>query len=85
MRADPSPIVELNRAVAVAMRDGPDMGLELVDELLAGSGLANYHLSHAAQADLCRRLGQKVMHALLTSAPWPSPSRNRTDGIKSDG
>jgi RNA polymerase sigma-70 factor (ECF subfamily) len=60
IRADPSPIVALNRAVAVAMRDGPDKGLELVDELLAGSELANYHLAHAARADLCRRLGRKV-------------------------
>jgi RNA polymerase sigma-70 factor (ECF subfamily) len=60
MRADPSPIVALNRAVAVAMRDGPDKGLELVDELLAGGELANYHLAHAARADLCRRLGKKV-------------------------
>jgi len=60
MRADPSPIVALNRAVAVAMRDGPDKGLELVDELLAGSELTNYHLAHAARADLCRRLGKKA-------------------------
>lgn len=60
MQADPSPIVALNRAVAVAMRDGPDKGLELVDELLAGSELTNYHLAHAARADLCRRLGKKA-------------------------
>ena len=60
LRADPSPIVELNRAVAVAMRDGPAKGLELVDELLAGGELADYHLAHATRADLCRRLGKKV-------------------------
>lgn len=60
MRADPSPIVELNRAVAVAMRDGPDKGLELVDALLTRGELAQYHLAHATRADFCRRLG---MHA----------------------
>jgi RNA polymerase sigma-70 factor (ECF subfamily) len=58
LRTDPSPIVALNRAVAVAMRDGPNKGLELVDELLKSGELANYHLAHAARADLCRRLGK---------------------------
>ena len=58
LRTDPSPIVGLNRAVAVAMRDGPAKGLELVDALLASGGLENYHLAHAARADFCRRLGQ---------------------------
>jgi len=58
MRVDPSPIVALNRAVAVAMRDGPAKGLELVDALLEGGELADYHLAHAARADLCRRLGK---------------------------
>ncbi|HEY0153823.1 MAG TPA: RNA polymerase sigma factor [Longimicrobium sp.] len=57
-RADPSPVVKLNRAVAVAMRDGPAAGLALVDELLAGGELAAYHLAHSARADLCRRLGR---------------------------
>lgn len=57
-RADPSPIIALNRAVAIAMRDGPAKGLELVDELLEGGKLADYHLAHAARADLCRRLGK---------------------------
>lgn len=57
-RADPSPIIALNRAVAVAMRDGPAKGLKLVDELLEGGELADYHLVHAARADLCRRLGK---------------------------
>ena len=59
-RADPSPIIQLNRAVAVAMRDGPAKGLELVDALLAGGSLANYHLAHATQADLLRRLGNNA-------------------------
>lgn len=58
LRASPSPVVELNRAVAVAMRDGPDSGLTLVDALLARGELQDYHLAHAARADLCRRLGR---------------------------
>ena len=58
LRVDPSPIIALNRAVAVAMRDGPAKGLELVNELLEEGELADYHLAHAAQADLCRRLGK---------------------------
>jgi RNA polymerase sigma-70 factor (ECF subfamily) len=58
LRIDPSPVIELNRAVAVAMRDGPAAGLALVDAILARGDLADYHLAHAARADLCRRLGQ---------------------------
>jgi RNA polymerase sigma-70 factor (ECF subfamily) len=54
----PSPVVELNRAVAVAMRDGPAAGLALVDAILQRGDLADYHLAHAARADLLRRLGQ---------------------------
>ena len=57
-RAEPSPVVELNRAAAVAMRDGPAAGLALVDAILARGELADYHLAHAARADLCRRLGR---------------------------
>jgi RNA polymerase sigma-70 factor, ECF subfamily len=57
-RAAPSPVVALNRAVAVAMRDGPLAGLELIDAILAGGQLAEYHLAHAARADMCRRLGR---------------------------
>ena len=60
MQADPSPIVELNRAVAVAMRDGPAKGLELVDALLNRGELAQYHLAHATRADFCRRLGMQA-------------------------
>jgi RNA polymerase sigma-70 factor (ECF subfamily) len=60
MRSEPSPIIELNRAVAVAMRDGPAKGLELVDGLLERGELAQYHLAHAARADFCRRLGKKA-------------------------
>ena len=58
LRADPSPVVELNRAVAVAMRDGPAAGLALIDALLAKGALAEYHLAHSAHAELCRRLGR---------------------------
>ncbi len=57
-RTDPSPVVALNHAVAVAMRDGPLAGLALIDALLARGELADYHLAHAVRADLCRRLGR---------------------------
>jgi RNA polymerase sigma-70 factor (ECF subfamily) len=59
-RAEPSPVIELNRAVAVAMRDGPEAGLKLIDAILARGDLADYHLAHSARADLCRRLGKIV-------------------------
>jgi RNA polymerase sigma-70 factor (ECF subfamily) len=58
VRVEPSPVVELNRAVAVAMRDGPKAGLALIDAILARGHLSDYHLAHAARADLCRRLGK---------------------------
>jgi RNA polymerase sigma-70 factor, ECF subfamily len=58
MQSNPSPVVELNRAVAVAMRNNPLAGLELVDAILARGDLGSYHLAHAARADLCRRLGR---------------------------
>jgi RNA polymerase sigma-70 factor (ECF subfamily) len=58
MQAESSPVVALNRAVAVAMRDGPSAGLRLIDAILAAGQLADYHLAHAARADLCRRLGR---------------------------
>jgi len=60
LRVDASPVVELNRAVAVAMRDGAAAGLVAVDAILARGDLAEYHLAHAARADLCRRLGDVV-------------------------
>ena len=59
-RAEPSPVIELNRAVAVAMRDGPDAGLALIDAILARGELDDYHLAHSARADLCRRLGKNA-------------------------
>ena len=60
LRIEPTPIVELNRAVAVAMRDGPAAGLALVDDLLGRGDLAGYRLAYAARADLCRRLGRSA-------------------------
>lgn len=73
----PSPVVELNRAAAVAMHEGPAAGLALIDALLARGELHDYHLAHAARADLCRRLGRRQearaaygqAHALVKSEP----------------
>ena len=59
MRIDPTPVVELNRAVAVAMRDGPASGLAIVDAILARGELGSYHLAHSARADLLARLGRR--------------------------
>jgi RNA polymerase sigma-70 factor (ECF subfamily) len=58
MRVDPTPVIELNRAAAVAMRDGPTAGLSIIDALLQRPDLQSYYLAHAARADLCRRLGR---------------------------
>ena len=58
LRLQPSPVVELNHAVAVAMRDGPAAGLTLVEAILDRGDLADYRHAHAARADLCRRLGR---------------------------
>src|SRR5579862_3105185 len=58
LRIQPSPVIELNRAVAIAMCEGPEQGLRLIDDLLAGEQLSDYHLAHSARADLCRRLGR---------------------------
>jgi RNA polymerase sigma-70 factor (ECF subfamily) len=58
-RIEPSPIVELNRAVAVAMSEGPQAGLALIDAIFESGHLTDYHLAHSARADLCRRLGRK--------------------------
>ena len=58
LRADPSPVIELNRAAAIAMRDGPQAGLSLIDAILVRGDLTGYHLAHAARGDLLRRLGR---------------------------
>ena len=79
IRLEPSPIVELNRAVAVAMRDGLDAGLALIDTILTGGRLADYHLAHAARADLCRRLGRttqaRTAYQLALSLTQQAPER----------
>lgn len=59
LEVQPSPVIELNRAVAVAMHRGPEAGLALIDALLARGELRDYHLVHSARADLCRRLGRR--------------------------
>lgn len=59
LRAQPSSVVALNRAVAISMRDGPESGLDLIDQLLSSGELNEYHLSHAARADMLRRLGKR--------------------------
>jgi RNA polymerase sigma-70 factor (ECF subfamily) len=59
-RGDGSPVIALNRAVAIAMRDGPAAGLALIDAILEGGDLLDYRLAHAARADMCRRLGKTV-------------------------
>jgi RNA polymerase sigma-70 factor (ECF subfamily) len=58
VRIQPSPVVHLNRGVAIAMRDGPEAGLAHIDAILEHGELANYYLAHSARADLCRRLGR---------------------------
>ncbi len=58
VRIQPSPVVHLNRSVAIAMRDGPEAGLKHIDAVLQHGELANYYLAHAARADMCRRLGR---------------------------
>jgi RNA polymerase sigma-70 factor (ECF subfamily) len=58
LRMQPSPVVQLNRAVAIAMRDGPEAGLTIIDAASEHGELANYYLAHAARADMYRRLGR---------------------------
>ncbi len=74
-----SPVVELNRAAAVAMRDSPSAGLTLIDAILVRGVLENYHLAHAARADLCRRLGQtaeaRVSYERALSLTQQEPER----------
>jgi len=79
MRVNPSPVVELNRAVAVAMRDGPAEGLALIDAILARGQLADYYLAHSARADFYRRMGRtreaRTAYQLALSLARPEPSR----------
>jgi len=79
LRANPSPIVELNRAVAVAMRDGPQVGLLLIDAILERGDLADYHLGYAAKADMLRRLERydaaRVTYRLALERTQQEPER----------
>ena len=79
LRGNPSPVVELNRAVAVAMRDGPQAGLTLIDAILARGDSGRYYLAHSARADLCRRLGKtaeaRASYERALSLKQPEPAR----------
>ena len=82
-RMTPSPVIELNRAVAVAMVRGPAAGLALIDRIAADGPLDDYHLLHAARADLLRRLGDREAAAAYRRArSWPAmpPSRRSSTG-----
>jgi RNA polymerase sigma-70 factor (ECF subfamily) len=78
-KAQPSPVVSLNRAVAVAMAEGPQSGLELIDELAASGELDDYHLFHAARADLLRRMGslQQAAESYLRALTLVTNDRER--------
>ena len=78
LRIQPSPVVELNRAVAVAMCEGPEQGLRLIDDLLAREHLSHYHLAHSARADLCRRLGRipEARASYEKALAWRSRNRS---------
>jgi RNA polymerase sigma-70 factor (ECF subfamily) len=88
IRIQPSPVVELNRAVAIAMYEGAEQGLCLIDDLLSREELANYHLAHSARADLCRRLGRlpearasyKKALALIRDGARQEPERRFLSG-----
>jgi RNA polymerase sigma-70 factor, ECF subfamily len=79
LRESPSPVVELNRTVAVAMRDGPLAGLKLIDAILARGDLEDYYLAHSARADMCRRLGKtaeaQASYEKALSLARPEPAR----------
>ena len=81
VRIQPSPVVELNRAVAIAMCEGPEQGLRLIDELLAHEQLAAYPLAHSARADLCRRLGRipEARASYEKALALVSTGKDRTD------
>src|SRR6202453_432604 len=77
LRIQPSPVVQLNRAVAIAMRDGPEAGLAHIDAVLEQGELANYYLAHSARADMCRRLG-RTAEAPSSFAPALAPTPPET-------
>ncbi|HET6266841.1 MAG TPA: RNA polymerase sigma factor [Acidobacteriota bacterium] len=79
-RMEPSPVIELNQAVAIAMRDGPLAGLQRIDAILERGELVDYHLAHSARADLCRRLGRfqeaRASYQKALSLTQQQPERN---------
>lgn len=84
LRVEPSPVIELNRAVAVAMRSGPQLGLDIIDSLLARGDLADYHLAHSARAELCRRLGKteeaRISYERALALTQQEPERRFLEG-----
>ena len=84
-KADPSPVVELNRAAAVAMRDGPEAGLSLIEAILVRGDLARYQPAHAARAELCRRLGRTTEAHASYQRLSPLPGRSLNGGFWSGG
>jgi RNA polymerase sigma-70 factor, ECF subfamily len=78
-RADPSPVIQLNRAVAIAMRDGPAAGLTIIDAILARGQLVDYRLAHAARADLNRRIGNtsdaRIAYERALALTYQEPER----------
>ena len=84
-RVHPSPIVALNRAVAVSMADGPERGLMLIDALVASGALDGYHLLHAARADLLRRMGSRQRLQRATRARLSSSQMRASAGSSSGG
>jgi len=83
LRIQPSPVVELNRAVAIAMCEGPEQGLGLIDDLLAREHLSHYYLAYSARADLCRRLGRIPEARASYDSPWRG--RNRSAAFSRGG
>lgn len=80
LQINPSPVVELNRAVALAMRDGPAIGLQLIDDLIARKQLTDYHLTHAARAEFLEKLGERdaariALQQALALAPQAAEQR----------
>ena len=80
-RIDSSPVVELNRAVAVAMRDGPEAGLEMIDRILSRGELCKYQLAHSARGELLRRAGKTSEALTAFQQALSLPDRNRRSGF----
>jgi RNA polymerase sigma-70 factor (ECF subfamily) len=80
LRIDPSPVVQLNRAVAIAMRDGPGSGLSEIEGLLAKGELDSYPLAHSAKAELCRRAGQMDEAKASFEKALDSPASSSSGG-----